>query len=157
MSKSGQISVEYMIIIGLSFIIIIPAGYFFYSYSQTSNDGSIRLQVNQLGSEILKNTESIYGLAEGSLLTLDLKYPNNIRNIYVLNQSELIIRYELTDGMNDAVFFSKVPLSGYYNMSGINCTIPCENSTFSTNPPRPGKHNLKLESKTSYVLISNIY
>jgi len=154
MQKSAQISIEYMIIIGLSFAVLIPTGYFFYSYSQSSNEETSRLQISQLGNEMLKNSESIYGLADGSLVTLDLKYPSNVRNIYVLNSNELIVNYELSSGVNDAVFYSRVPLSGLYYLNGSACNPPCANSTFTNESAQPGKHSLKFESRTSYVLIS---
>jgi uncharacterized protein (UPF0333 family) len=154
MKNKAQISVEYLIIIGLSFAVLIPTGYFFYSYSQSSNEETMRLQISQLGNEMLKNSESIYGLADGSLVTLDLKYPGNIRRIYVLNSNELVINYELSSGINDAVFYSRVPLSGMYNIDGTLCTPPCGNSTFSTLAPTKGQHSLKFESRTSYVLIT---
>jgi hypothetical protein len=155
MSFKGQVSVEYLIIIGLSFAVLIPTGYFFYAYSQTSNDEAIRLQINQLGNELLKNAESIYGLAEGSLISVDIRYPKNIRDMYVLNQNELVIRFELTSGYNDAVFFSKIPLSGYYDLSRLNCSVPCVNSTFTVRVPEQGRHTLKFESKTNYVLVTS--
>ena len=154
MKNKAQISLEYLIIIGLSFAVLIPTGYFFYSYSQSSSEETVRLQISQLGSEMVNNAESIYGLADGSLLTLDLKYPSNVRNIYILNSKELIINYELSSGVNDAVFFSRIPLSGAYYLNGSLCNLPCENSTFSDTALQSGKHSLKFESKTSYVVIS---
>jgi len=155
----AQVSVEYLIIIGISFAILIPAGYFFYSYSKNSNDATIRSQIAQTGSSIITTAESIYGLGEGSLVTLNLRYPDNIRDVYILNggsgENELVIKYELSSGMNEAVFFSKVSLSGNYTYPGRSaCSLPCQNSSITPNNiTEPGSHKLKFESKTSYVLI----
>lgn len=158
-SKSkAQVSVEYLVVLGVALLILIPAAYFFYTYSQNSNEETLRVQIDALGNEILVNAESIYGMAEGSLVTLELKYPESIRNIYILNKNELIISYELTSGMNDAVFFSKIPLSGEYIYPGLgSCTPPCSNTTFHVSEPKQGKHSIKLESKTNYVLIKLVY
>lgn len=156
--RKAQVSVEYLIVLGIAFTVLIPAGYFFYTYSQNSNEETVRAQIDQIGREMLVNSESIYGLAEGSLLTLELKYPDNIREIYILNQNELVIKYELSSGMNDAVFFSKIPISGgYYYPNRTICTPPCGNSTFYTAEPNQGNHNVRLESKTNYVLMTLIY
>lgn len=151
----AQISVEYLIIVGLAFAVIIPAAYFFYTYTQDSNEEAVRSQINQVGNEILLNAESIYGLADGSLVTVTLQYPKNIRDIYVINQKELIIHYELSSGRNDAVFFSRIPLSGAYATDGTPCnSFPCMNSTFSATKPQQGKHTLRLESRTNFTLIN---
>jgi uncharacterized protein (UPF0333 family) len=159
LKSKAQVSVEYLIIIGISFAILIPGGYFFYNYSKSSNDATIRTQITQMGTAIITSAESIYGLSDGSLVTLDLRYPKNVRDVYVLGGNELIIKYELSSGMNDAVFFSKVALSGNFTyprpISGdINCSLPCDDSAITANLPQQGAHKLKFESKTRYVFIS---
>ena len=154
MNRTAQISVEYLIIIGLSFAVLIPTGYFFYNYSKNSNDESVRSQINQLGNQLLVNAESVYGLSQGSLLTINLNYPSNIRDMYVLGQNELIIKYEINSGINEAVFYSNVKMSGPYDLANNACTVPCENSTFNNIKPQKGSHSIKLISKTSYVFIN---
>jgi uncharacterized protein (UPF0333 family) len=155
----GQISVEYLMIIAISFAVLIPTGYFFYKYSQTSGEGAIRSQINQLGNKIISSAESIYGLADGSIIKLDVNYLSNIRDIKILESNELIITYELSSGIGEAVFFSRIPLSGVYNLSTPGppfpiCNGQCVNSSFSEDYPTAGRHTLKLESKTSYVQIN---
>jgi len=157
---TAQISLEYLIIIGLSFAILIPAGDFFYDYSRSSNDETVRSQVNDLGNKILVNAEAVYGLTGDSMITLDLTYPDKTLDMYVLNNGEIIIKYELQSGINEAVFFSRIPISGLYdnNSSGppypLCVSYPCPNSRFGNLSVFGGKHNLRLESKTRYVLIS---
>ena len=156
-SRKSQISTEYLIILAVSLAVILPAGYFFYSYSQTSNDESVRLQINQIGQEIMDNAEKIYGLSEGSLVSIDLKYPQNTRAIYVIENYEMTILYELSTGPTEAVFFSKVPLTGPYDLNLVPCaSLPCSNSTFYNLTAQPGTHSLKMESRTNYVLITQL-
>jgi hypothetical protein len=159
LKSKAQISVEYLIIIGISFAILIPGGYFFYNYSRSSNEAVIRTQITQIGTSILTDAESIYGLSEGSLVTLNLRYPKNIRDIYILSTTELVIKYELSSGMNEAVFFSKIPLSGNYTYpSRGNCAaMPCQNSSITNlNITQQGSHQIKFESKTNYVRITQV-
>jgi len=109
-----------------------------------------------MGNTMITNTESIYGLSEGSIITLDMRYPDNIRDIYMLGGKELVIKYELSSGMNEAVFFSKITLSGnyYFNNRSI-CSPPCSDSTITNKTTtQPGSHQLRFESKAHYVLIS---
>ena len=154
--RRAQISTEYLIILAISMAVLIPAGYFFYVYSQSSNDEVVRQQVNQVGQEILENAESIYVLSDGALITIELRYPKNILGVYVLNYNDLVILYELGSGTNEAVFFSKIPISGPFALDYNPCTTPCENSTFYNLSVAPGKHSLKIESKTSYVKITQL-
>jgi hypothetical protein len=154
----AQISVEYLIIIVVSFSILLAGGYFFYGYSKNSNDATIRSQITQIGNSIITSSESIYGLSEGSLVTLDLRYPKNVREVYILGNTELVIRYELASGMNEAVFFSKIAISGNYTYPNrIICTSPCGNSSITAfNNTLQGNHQLKFESKTNHVFISQL-
>lgn len=57
--RKGQVSVEYLIMIGISLAILIPASVFFLNYSQSSNNGVIRSQVNKIGSLMIINSEQI--------------------------------------------------------------------------------------------------
>lgn len=154
----GQISTEYLIILGIAIAAILPAGYFFYSYNANSNDQTIRGQVESIGNEILINAESVYGLAEGSLVSLDVKYPDTIKEIYILNSNELIILYELSTGYTESVFFSDITLSGNITYPRIIVgpipSFPYQNSTFAPDEYPRGKKTLRFESKTSYVLIT---
>lgn len=154
----AQISTEYLIILGVAIAAILPAGYFFYQYSTTSNDQTTRSQIETIGNEILVNAESVYGLAEGSLVSLDINYPDTITDIYIMDFNELIIQYELSSGLTESVFFSKVVLSGNktYPRIAVGPPVfpPIENSTFESAPNPRGKRTLRFESKTDYVLIT---
>lgn len=155
----AQISVEYLIIIGISLAILLPGGYFFYNYSRSSNEGSIRSQIAQVGTNFITTAESIYGLADGSMVTLDLRYPSNIREVYILDGKEIIIRYELSSGMNEAVFFSRINMTGnyVYPSRALCASIPCANTTITDNiVTAPGSHQLKFESRTNYILVTQV-
>jgi len=159
--KRAQVSTEYLIIIAISFAILVPGGFFFYKYSQSSNEANIRSQISQTGNNILTSAESIYGLADGSLVTLDLHYPKNVRDIYIIGNRELVIKYEVSGGINEAVFFSKVDLVGNYSYPARDpCSIlpagGCDNSSITYNLPTQGSHQLKFESNTKSVFISQI-
>ena len=156
----AQISVEYLIIIVVSFSLLLSGGYFFYNYSKSSNDATIRSQITQIGNSIITSSESIYGLSDGSLKTLDIRYPKNIRDVYILDNTEVVILYEISSGMNEAVFYSKIALSGNYSYpSRIDCASsrPCGNSSITAlNNTQQGNHQLKFESKTTHVYISQL-
>lgn len=150
----GQISTEYLIILGVAIAAILPAGYFFYQYSVNSNDNAIRGQVETIGNQIVVNAESVYGLAEGSIISLEINFPNKIKDIIIINQEELIIQYELSTGVTEAVFFPKVKLSGNISYPQKQDITPPGINTTITKTPMIGKNTLRFESKNSYVLIT---
>lgn len=151
----AQISTEYLIIVGIAIAAIIPAGYFFFQYSAAANDNTIRSQIETIGNEILVSAESVYGLPEGSLVSLDVTYPDGIIDIHIREQKELIINYSLSSGESESVFFSKIIISGNFPELGGGGPLPHVNSRLSASPPtNPGKSTLRFESKTNYVLIT---
>ncbi len=164
-NSKAQVSMEYLMIVGLSFLVLIPTSYFFYQYSQTSNEAVVKSQINKIGNSFLMTAEGVYGLSEGSILTTEVTYPQNIKDMYILNKNELIIRYETSSGMSEAVFFSRVDLSGNYKyIFNTDCSItsralcgasPCENSTITQSCPAQGNKKIKFESKGSYVFLYN--
>ena len=112
--KRGQVSVELLIIIVISLSALIGAGFFFYNYSVKSNDAVVRSQVSQIGNAFLQNADSTFSLMDGSFVTVDFKYPKNIREMYILDGHELVIKYELSSGLNEAVFYSNTRIDGLY-------------------------------------------
>lgn len=150
----GQISVEYLIILGVAVAAILPAGYFFYQYSINSNDNAIRSQIETIGNQMLTNAESVYGLAEGSKISLEVNLPNKIKDIIIINQEELIIKYELSTGITESVFFSKIKLSGNISYPQRQEITPPGINTTITKTNIIGKNTLLFESKNNYVLIT---
>jgi len=103
------------------------------------------------------NSEQIYGLAEGSIVTIEVNIPKNVNQIYVLHKRELIIEYDLSSGTSEAVFFLNTDMITKTFMNGTaceddSCYGQLENSTLGT--IEPGLHKIKFESKTDHVLMS---
>ena len=155
-NSRAQASMEYILIISLSLAILIPTSILFYNYSQASNEGVIRSQINKIGNTMQINGEQIYGLADGSMVTIEMNIPKNVNQIYILQKRELIIEYDLSSGTSEAVFFLNTDMSTYYYMNGTLCTnetnFPLQNSTLGT--IEPGLHKIKFESKINHVLVS---
>ncbi|MBR9692832.1 DUF2341 domain-containing protein [Candidatus Woesearchaeota archaeon] len=105
--RPGQISLEYLLIIGFTFAIIIPGIYFFQAYSQSSVSGFGTAQYDKLGNEIVGTAVQTLAQGKGSWLTLDLLVPESVLNITVDDQGrELVITYLGPFGPTEAVFFS---------------------------------------------------
>jgi len=122
--RRGQISIEYLIVLGFATFAItaIVAIVFFYSNSVTDQ---IRLNhARNFGTNVIDNAESVYFSGEPSKATINPYLPKGIRNISInLDGTDyrMFIEVQTNDGKNTLSFTSKVPLvtkdSSQFSMS----------------------------------------
>ena len=62
----AQAALEYLLIIAMTFAIIIPTVYLFFTYSRESNIKIIDFQISSIGRNIVNTAESIYYSGENS-------------------------------------------------------------------------------------------
>lgn len=147
--KRGQGAFEYILVVGIAMLLIVPGVMLFYNYSLKSNDEVMRSQINMIGNDIMDAVEKVYYIGEYSWQSLKIDIPNKVSNIYVLDNSELIIEYHSYSGTSQAVFFSDV------NISGGGNSIPDPPGAVSiSNSMHPGLNIIKIVSMGSYVLIN---
>ena len=121
----GQVSLEYLLIVALTFAIIIPTTYLFYSYSKESSQEIIDAQITKLGRSITDSSETIFYSGIGSKTTLDLNIPNSINNVLIIDGRELVFNVTTSFGISEIVFFSSVNLTTDGSNCNINvCSIP---------------------------------
>lgn len=134
---------EYMLIVAFALVVIIPATFLFYNYSQGSNDELVASQFNSIGLEILDSAETMYVGGEHQWETLKFNLPDNFKEMYIMNNTELIMKYYTQSGESEAVFFSDI------NLNSTNCS-----NNICYFPFNPGYVKLKVESKGGYVLLN---
>lgn len=108
--RQGQVAFEYLMIMGVAMIIIVPGAILFYNYSVQSGDDLVRANIHFIGNTILDAVEKVYYLGENSWQTVKVDLPSNTAWIYILGGSELVIGYNTQVGVAEAVFFSDIPL-----------------------------------------------
>jgi hypothetical protein len=122
--QKGQSSVEYLFVVALALMIIVPGSMIFYSYSNNSKDALVHSQVFKVGNTLVDTALKLYSIGDGSWETIELSLPEQIDSIYVYNTtaySELVITYG-KGALSDGVFFSEVQLC---NETSCNCTTGC--------------------------------
>src|SRR3989338_7456843 len=140
MKAGGQSSVEYLMIIALTFAILIPSIYLFFNYARQSSSEIIDAQIFSIGHEKINAAESMYFSGDGSKTVLEFSMPEGVNNITILHKRELVFALETETGRSDAVFFSRV------NITSNNCL----GSTCALNGiEAEGFHRLRLESVSS--------
>ncbi|MBL7055210.1 hypothetical protein ISS05_05635 [Candidatus Woesearchaeota archaeon] len=111
MSKA-QISVEYLMILGFSSVIIIPLILIYYDYTATSNDEIISRQINQIAQKVVDAAESVYYLGEPSQTNLKVHIPNQIAEATIEQERTIVFKMKTKAGISDIVQISSVNLTG---------------------------------------------
>jgi hypothetical protein len=147
--KLGQGAFEYILVIGIAMLLIVPGVVLFYNYSLKSNDEVMRSQINMIGNDIMDAVEKVYYIGEYSWQSLKIDIPNKVTNIYILDNSELVVEYHSYSGVSEAVFFSDI------NITPGGNAIPSPPGAVSiSNSMHPGLNIIKVVSMGSYVLIN---
>ena len=118
--RKGQGAFEYVMIVGIAMLIIVPGALIFYNYSMRSSDELTRSRIEMAGNDIVDSVEKVYYIGENSWETIEVNLPENVRWIYILSNSELVIEYDSSGGMSRAVFFSDVNMTTPYRILNKN-------------------------------------
>lgn len=115
--RSSQASLEYLLIVALTFAVIIPTAYLFYNYSKELNQEVIDAQVTKIGRGITDAAEVIFYSGQGSKTVLDLNIPDNVQSAIIIDGRELAFNISTSFGPSEIVFFSTVNLT----TTSLNC------------------------------------
>lgn len=140
----AQSSVEYLMILAVTLVIIIPVSYLFISFTSQSNDLIAYAQITEIGRSIVDNAESIYYSGEHSRLLIDVNIPEKIEEIYILSNKELIFNYTSEMGSTELIYFSDINITSD-SCSGNRCDI--------TGLEDSGLKKVKIESQGHEVLV----
>lgn len=149
--KLGQGAFEYILIVAIAMLLIVPGVVLFYNYSLKSNDQVMRSQIDMIGNDLMDAVEKVYYVGEYSWQSLKIDVPNQVKNIYILDNSELIVEYNTYYGISEAVFFSDINITP----GGNSFLLPSGQIAGAiSNDIHPGLNIIKVVSKGDYVLIN---
>ena len=110
MGERGQISLEYLIVVGFvvfAVIIILGVSLFYTSGAQD------QIKLNQLytfANKITTSAESVYYAGEPSKVTITAFLPDGVQNIQVISDS-IVFTIVTSSGISVTAFESNVPLN----------------------------------------------
>lgn len=107
--KKGQVSFEFLLVVGFGFTFLIPVLFFFLTYSNNVTDEIVEKQINDIGYALKKNIEIVELYGPGSLIELEVNVPEDLKNVSIING--------LTSGDPDMIFFE-------LDLVGVNTAIP---------------------------------
>jgi len=146
-SLNAQTSMEFVFMMAIALMLLIPATIVFNKYANDSQQALINTQIHKVGSELIHLSEKMH--ASGvAWETIEITLPGAVNSLKVYNGtvSELVISYEV-DRTSDSVFFTNVRL---YNQTGIDCTDGCVVNI------HPGSTEIRIESyRTGEVILNS--
>ena len=107
----GQSSLEYLMIVALTFAIIVPTTYLFYNYSKESSQEITDAQIIQFGRTLVDTAESIFYSGQGSKTVLDMNVPEKIVSAVIIDGKEFVLNMSTPFGISEVVFFSSVNIT----------------------------------------------
>lgn len=123
--RSSQASMEYLLIVALTFAIIVPTAYLFYNYSKELDQEVIDAQITKIGRSITDAAEVIFYSGQSSKTMLDLNIPDSIASAEVIDGRELVFNITTSFGTSEIVFFSSVNITTSSSNCDANvCKIP---------------------------------
>ena len=132
--KRGQLSTEYLILVGfISFLVISLLGFSLF-YTSSVQDSTRFSNLAHFANNVITSAESVYYAGEPSRVPVVVYLPAGITSIDVL-ANEVVFRIETSNGLAVISYPSNVPLQG-------------------TISPQEGVKRLTLEAQQTFVLIS---
>ncbi len=147
MGDRGQAATEFLMVLAVGFLILLPAIVVFMQFSQNENNHLKSNQVVQFGNDIVNKAETVYYYSNPSKMTIEEVLPTGVQNITILSnwsaRSNLFIVYmKNKDTIQPLVFSSNVAINGTFDSRSIS----------------PGKKRVVLEVKNQgnqpYVAIT---
>ena len=150
LSLKSQSSLEYLLIVALTFALIVPTTYLFYNYSKESSQELTDAQIIQFGRTLVDTAESIFYSGQGSKTVLNMNVPEKIVGAVVIDGKELVLNMSTPFGISEIVFFSSVNLTtlGQYCDNNV-CDIP----EFTI----PGLKKVKVEAINTESVTIQVY
>lgn len=161
--KKSQSSLEFLIIFGIGFSLILIIGGIFMSFFFAEKQNLDTTVLNQIGERITSSIEKIFFLGIGNKMTLDFKFPEMIHNISIYHKNNLTnpnksfdylnISYYYNENISYLIFLTsknyvRFNCSGCYHNFSSNISYFNDSSDFSV-----GDKKLKIESFKDYVNI----
>jgi uncharacterized protein (UPF0333 family) len=134
MEKRGQISLEYMAVVGITTIVAISLLVLSNYYSKQIGDTIDTTQLDGIAKDIVDTAQSVYYFGEPSKSTLKVYLPKGITSVTV-GPDQINFRIRTDSGETDVFYPSDVTLQG-----GI--------------PTAYGFHYITIEAREGYVWIN---
>jgi hypothetical protein len=128
--RNAQVSMEFIMVIALSMMILLPGIYLFRNYAFESSDQITTARLNEVSNIILMKAKKMYYYGPPSKSTIELDMPPQLGSMYVIanpdntEETEYYLGFSLltSRGTEEITYYSDVPLK----IAGLNITGNCD-------------------------------
>lgn len=111
--NKGQISTEYLIIVGfVTFIVILLLGVALFYTSQVK-DGMKDDQIERFAKKVISSAESVYFSGEPSRTTVSAYLPAGVSGLEI-SGNEMVFNVSFSSGFNRVSYRGRVPMEGSF-------------------------------------------
>jgi hypothetical protein len=118
MEKRGQIAIEYILMLALALMIILPAVYLFRNYAYESNENLVQNRIYEISNTLMTSARKLYYYGPPSKTTLTLEMPPQVDNMFILvyespisqEENEYYLGFKIA-GRKELLIESDVPIS----------------------------------------------
>ncbi len=161
MKKKSQSSLEFLLIFGIGFFLILLMGGVFFTFSSEAKQNLDRKQLTKISNDIMTNIENVYFLGNGNRITMDVNMPEGIENITIHHYN---VSGDSYDYLNFSFYLNQkfvseiiIPKETYIKFDCSDCSKLNENlSYFPIYDINPGPKRIRFESKGDYVDVNFI-
>jgi len=127
-NKSAQAAMEYLMMMGLITIIIIPTTFLFYSYASESAEDIDKAQIDKFARDLITTAETVYYLGYPSRIVIKERLPNTVESISVVQDPVsgiylLIVDVRTQDGISTQSYPTAVNILGVFGEETITAGI----------------------------------
>lgn len=149
--QKGQASFEFLLVTGIAISLLIASTYFIFGYTQSGADRTALSQAAQIGYQIVDNARTVYIYGEGSFVTVLANPPEQMREIYVVDNRTLVITIQTDKGLVPVQIFSDIRINGTTVNPDMTAQIDVNRPD---QPVRAGRTSYRIESQGDWVRIS---
>lgn len=95
----GQVSVESVMLVGVSTLLLIPVTYLFYTFLQGSSVEIVENSVDRIGKSFVQNTNRMYFLGKHAKIVVDYTFPEEIINMTTDDNKSVSFQIETNRGV----------------------------------------------------------
>ena len=90
-TRLGQVSIEYLLVVSFTVLLLFPMLYLFYSQSGSFEGEVIATQTEKIAQRIVDSADSVYYLGEPSQQRLTVIFPSNIKSVAISGNSVVFL------------------------------------------------------------------
>lgn len=115
----AQSALEFLMIVGISLVLIIPALLSFFYFTQDAAYTTITSRVENIGNAMIETAQRVYFYGNQAREVLTIDFPQKVLSLEIQNNHEIVFTLEVPGGTTQNVFYSEIPLSGTFTEEDI--------------------------------------